>query len=498
MAVSRRAVVRYYHALVKAKANLIAELEAMLPGVAELPDSILTRHSPRPALLVAARPHLARLRTLEFAPVISGSNNDDPDWKQWSDPAAAEARIARFKRPLIHSDPAKADPLAFLIVKSMLLTGFDAPVEQVMYLDRNIREAELLQAIARVNRTHDKTKTAGLVVDYYGVARHLREALDAYDGGEVDGALQSLGDEVPRLRDRHFRTVELFRSRGVDDVADAETCVELLRDERLRAEFQIKLKQFLSTLDLILPRPEALPYVNDAKQLSYIQVRARNRYRDDARPIGKDVGAKVRQLIDEYVLSLGIDPKIPPVSLTDVHFAEAVDKARSPRSKASEMEHALRYHIRQHQSEDPEHYRTLSDRLDEILAELKGRWEELVEALAKLVKQAQAGRQQDDTGLDPVLHAPFFHVLNREVPAEAAASDAGRQALVALTVELVDHIRTEIGHVDFWSNAGKQMELQKWLTRQLDNADHLIPFEAQEAVADRLMELAKANHHRLT
>jgi hypothetical protein len=105
----------------------------------------------------------------------------------------------------------KADPLAFLIVKSMLLTGFDAPIEGVMYLDRPIREAELLQAIARVNRT-GHGKQFGIVVDYYGVAHHLKEALNVYADEDIDGALQSLKDEIPVLRDRHLRVVDLFRS----------------------------------------------------------------------------------------------------------------------------------------------------------------------------------------------------------------------------------------------------------------------------------------------
>jgi len=102
------------------------------------------------------------------------------------------------------------DPLAFLIVKSMLLTGFDAPIEGVMYLDRPIREAELLQAIARVNRT-GHGKTAGILVDYYGVARHLKDALSAYSAEEIEGALQSLADEIPKLRDRHARVIGIFQ-----------------------------------------------------------------------------------------------------------------------------------------------------------------------------------------------------------------------------------------------------------------------------------------------
>jgi len=70
----------------------------------------------------------------------------------------------------------KTDPLSILVVNNMLITGFDAPVEQVLYLDRKIVAHELLQAIARVNRTHGPKK-CGYVVDYIGVARHLNEAL---------------------------------------------------------------------------------------------------------------------------------------------------------------------------------------------------------------------------------------------------------------------------------------------------------------------------------
>lgn len=71
--------------------------------------------------------------------------------------------------------------------------------------------------------------------------------------------MQSLKDEVPALRDRHLRVVDLFRSRDIESLDDVETCVEVLADERLRAEFTVKLKQFLGSLDMVLPRPEGLP-----------------------------------------------------------------------------------------------------------------------------------------------------------------------------------------------------------------------------------------------
>ena len=318
-----------------------------------------------------------------------------------------------------------------------------------------------------------------------------------YGDEDLEGALQSLQDEIPKLRDRHRRAVAVFTERGVEELADTERCVELLRDERLRAEFHVKLKQFLASLDLVLPRPEGLPFVRDARTLAFIQARASNRYRSGERLIGKEVGEKVRKLIDDHVISLGIDPRIPPISLTDADFESHVGREGSSRAKASEMEHALRYHVRKHLDEDPEHYRKLSERLEGILEELTGQWDALAEALKDLVREARAGRQVDETGLDPATEAPFLALLRREVAGDEALEGEALARLCAVTVELVDHIRQELRLVDFWCNTGAQIVLRHWIVQFLDEHDVIKPFERLAAVADRLVELAKANHHRL-
>jgi type I restriction enzyme, R subunit len=494
VAYSRLAAIRYTAALAQARDELVAEAEALDPKLRELDDVALEKRPRKVRAAVRAWRGLAMLKQLELATIISGSNSDDPAYKEWTDAAKIEARIARFKKPLGEATD-KTDPLAFLIVKSMLLTGFDAPVEGVMYLDRPIREAELLQAIARVNRT-GRGKKAGIVVDYYGVARHLKQALAEYAAEDIEGALRSLADEIPRLRDQHHRVMDLFRSRGVDDLADSEPGVQLLADERLRAEFTVKLKQFLGTLDLVLPRPEALPYVKDAKRLGFIYDRARRRYRDGAPEIGKSVGAKVRKLIDEHIVSLGVDPKIPPISITDAQFAAHVEKQVSPRAKASEMEHAARHHIRQHIDQDPVHYGKLSERLEEILKTYGQNWEQLAMALSAFVGEVERGRKADDTGLDPQTQAPFFAILKEERQKHQPVTASDARWLAGLTVQLVDTIRAEVGVVGFWKNAHAQEVLRGAVFTFLDDHE-IVPFDSADAVADRLLELAKANHARL-
>jgi type I restriction enzyme R subunit len=498
VAYSRLATIRYYAAFLSARNELLADAEALPPADKALDDEALCLRPPKAQAMVQAWRYREALRAIEFAPVISGGNNDDPAWKAWTESSMQEQRIKRFKKPLRHADPKKTDPLAFLIVKSMLLTGFDAPIEGVMYLDRPIREAELLQAIARVNRT-GHGKRAGIVVDYYGVANHLKEALAAYTDEDVAGALRSLKDEVPILRDRHLRAIDLFRSRGVESLDDTEACVAILANEKRRAEFTVKLKQFLASLDLVLPRPEGLPFSGDAKRLAFIHTRARNRYKDMP-VLGKDVGAKVRKLIDDHVISLGVDPKIPPISLTDADFDAHVSRQANNRAKASEMEHAIRSHIRKHLDEDPVRYRKLSERLRDILQQLNEQWDELIAALQKIIDELRQGKAANEDGLPdlPEHTLPFLRILIEAIVGDSPPDAALLQRMADLTVELVDTIADEVKLAGFWrpSRKPQQDALQTAIFERL-MASGWVDLGKVEALVDRLIELARANHDKL-
>ena len=521
VATSRLAAVRYRDALLRARDELVAEIEALDP--AQTTPEAIDRAGELPtktARLVRASAHLPLIRALDFVPVISGSHNDDPDWLQWSDGDKHKTNIAAFKRRLgvvSENEPGQLSPVAFLIVKSMLLTGFDAPVEQVLYLDRSIKEAELLQAIARVNRTASG-KNVGYVVDYFGVGEHLKQALAAYSSDDLEGLLQSIADELPKLTDRRQRVRRIFLERLVerfDTDDDVEACVAVLEDERLRAAFEVALKQYLSTLDIVMPRPESLPFQRDAKFFGMVQVRARRRYREGDTFDVSLYGEKVRSLIDDHVLALGVDQKIPPVSITAPDFRSKVSSLRTDRAKASEMEHAIRYHIRKHADEDPAHYTKLSEKLDRILEALKEKWDQLALALSDLVDEAVQGRQVDSTGLDPKTEAPFYGLLGQELEAEAtadrgltvkdalpAALSAAQAALLReTTVALVSHVQREISVVGFWRNIYAQEVLRKWVVQYLDgqqvDGHDLFKLDRLSEVADHVIELARVNHVKL-
>src|SRR5262249_30033718 len=143
---------------------------------------------------------------------------------------------------------------------------------------------------------------------------------------------------------------------------------------------------FAKTVNAVLPDPAAKPYLPDAKRFAVVKMTATRRYRVDGGEFDLAAyGAKIRALIDDHITSLGIDQKLPPIALTAPDFAEKVGALPGPRAKASEMEHAIRHHITVHRGEDPARYQRLSERLEQILEELKNDWDQQVLALQGLL-----------------------------------------------------------------------------------------------------------------
>jgi len=500
VAVSQEAVVLYQKFLVVARDELVREVEAIDPALLALADEELLAQSEDSRTLVAAHKNLERVKALEFAAVISKRHNQSADWNQWTDQGKIKARIADFKKPFVHADPEKCSNLAMLCVMKMLLTGFDAPVEQALYLDRKIIEHELLQAIARVNRS-SQDKKCGYIIDYVGIARELRTALtDSEEGGKrPPTGIETVREEIPRLQDRHRKALDVFHSRGIMTLMPIDPCIDLLEDVKIRAEFLNRTGAFFASLSIVMPRPEALPFVRDAKILGFIAKVAANLYRDSQLNL-EGVDRRIKRLIDEYVSAQGIDPRIAPCAITDIGFLEQVKHKKDARARASEMKHALRHQIRMRFDEDPEHYKNLSKRLEEILQEFRDNWGRLEEALRKFIKE-ELEREGKETvpGLDPRLHAPFFGTLKKAVEKETGKElkndDPVFREVIELTVATVEEIQGNIRRVDFWKFNTNRESLQKKVYRILRKSGKVAQ-KKLEKLAARVVDQAK-NLHRL-
>ena len=427
---------------------------------------------------------LDELEGPQSAVIISGTHNDPERLRNHTDPVKQKEHIKQFTQPLNDST------LSFLVVKDMLLTGFDAPIAQVMYLDRKLMDHNLLQAIARVNRTKEG-KSRGFIVDYYGLSDYLSQALEVFTSEDVQGALKSLKDEIPRLKVRHARAMKHFA--GVD-AADIEACIDVLEHEEIRQQFEIDFRKFAQSMDIIMPDPSARPYINSLKLLGKINIGARNRYRDSQLSIA-GCGAKVRQLIEEHLHATGVDPKIPPIDLLASNFKDHVLAMKSPKAKASEVEHAIKAHITVKIDDDPAYYKKLSERLSSIIKQHGEHWEELVQQLLLFRDHIEADRKAgaEELGLTETEFA-FRNILNEAVCAKEdneALPESIHQEIIDLTKKLVEIMDEASNIVDFFKKYDEIKTMKTKIKHGLIDTSFGDDEKLRKVVIDGFMELAK-------
>lgn len=428
---------------------------------------------------VAYKETLDSLNGPESALIFSAVHNDKEHLAKWHLRRQDQNKlIERFKR--------KDDPLSILIVCDMLLTGFDAPIEQVMYLDTPLREHNLLQAIARTNRKYDESKTYGLVVDYWGISEALKDALAVFSSDDVVGALEPKADELPRLESRHQVALKFFHA--VKNKNDLDACVGALEDADVRHEFEAAFKKFAQSLDMLYPDPKALAFVDDARWLGKIRQASRARYRD-GKPDYSEYGAKVRKLIEDAVVADGIQILVKEVSLFSHDFETKIGSLKSNKAKASEMEHAIRHEIHVKLEQNPVFYRSLRERLEEIIAEYKAKRIDAAEQLSllqRLVEQMNTGAKEsaEDLDLSESGYA-IYGLLEQARPSKVEDGYSPNRDLASLIDDAIEPF-TKL--VDWHKKDDILREIRKRVKRQLRASG--VP--NVNALAGKLVDLAKA------
>ncbi|KDN85729.1 type I site-spific deoxyribonuclease [Kitasatospora cheerisanensis KCTC 2395] len=498
---TRRVAVRYRDALLAARAELVAEAEKLSEALLEkAPEELKGRQ----AVQVAARRKLDLLKTIDFVPVISEGQNDTEDLATWTDGAGQEAAIDRFRKAFPESPSESDKPIAFLIVRTMLLTGFDAPIEQAMYLDRRIKEAELLQAVARVNRVADR-KACGFVVDYAGVSKHLQAAMEAYSADDAEGKPIDFAVEIAKLEPRRNRLMMLFTDRGVspaDDPLSIEACVELLADEDLRDKFEVALRKFLMAVETVMPRSEAKPFLADVRLFALVAKWTRARYREMAEFDPSLYGEKVRELIDRHVIALGVSQVIPPAEITAQDFAPKVQALPGAKAQASEMQHAIRHHLDVYFNQDPAEYGKLRERLEQILAEYAEQWEQQVLLFQALVDEViqvhEYGSNSEDATLGKLskLEQALYGAIVEEVLTDGIVPDTTRDHFVSVVTEIESLAFDRTRKKNFWNNQVARSDFQKAIVGVLVTAEVGESHHAAH-LADKLFEIVSHRRHEL-
>ncbi|ABI69547.1 type I restriction endonuclease subunit R [Syntrophomonas wolfei] len=496
VATSREAAVRYKKFVDAALSNAIIELENNNP----------------------LRLDLDRLRKLKTDVIISGNHNDKKHLKVYSDKSKHEVSIKSFKLSFDAEENGVTGDMGIIIVNNMLLTGFDAPVEQVMYLDRVIVAHNLLQAIARVNRVSGTGKDKGYVVDYVGIGHHLRRAIDNYDEREQKEVIDTLSFPEEELRDlvtSHKAVMELISNYGLKDLSDYDAFFDLFYDEDARFDFMLVFKQFTRCLNLVFPSREALKYMADYQALNEINVLAAKHFRDERLSM-KDVPPKLRSITDQYLESKGIDVKVKPISILDDDFEKQVGKRNRAKTKAAEVEHAIRHHLDIELDDDPDLQASFSAALAEIFQQFRDNWQKIYEELEKLRIRIINASKEPTYGLHRKKQMPFFRMFNKEIFG-AGDADHGKtkfeaadgkgtytvneedkiSLLVDLTQEAFFIVERELKLTGFWGSIPARNKLKAELQRMLLSEEYIIlpnVVKNRHHIISRIMEIAEKNN----
>lgn len=422
---------------------------------------------------------LDELSDYESVVIISGGHNDKPEMKKHHLATNDEKKqIENFKKSFSKSK------LAFIIVCDKLLTGFDAPIEQVMYLDKPIKEHNLLQAIARTNRTYDK-KDYGLIVDYYGVSRFLEEALGIFTKSDIQGALQPIDSEIPRLQSRHRAAINYF---DYINKSNSDACVQVLEPEDVRNEFETAFKRFVESMDMVMPNPKARPYVDDLKFLGKVRQMAKSRYREEEMNI-TECGEKVRQLIAEHLHASSVEVLHDPIDILSNKFEQQINEAQSEDAKASEMEHAIRHEIKVKMEENPVYYSSLKEKLEELINSRRANQMEIIDFVDSLREMVNDMRQTTQKGEEHGFtreQYPFFQMLEHELPEEENEDLKDFTFIVTGIVQSKAVIEwTEKDDVQ----REMRSEIKKKLRKKVDK-------QKLEAVTQQLMDLAIVHYKK--
>lgn len=297
-------------------------------------------------------------------------------WDKYELTQADKERFAeRFKLSL------DEDNLSILIVVDMLLTGFDAPILQVLYLDQGIKEHNLLQAIARVNRPYNEKKKHGLIIDYWGISKNLRDAFELYDSTDIQDIIAPLDDAKSQLQLRHAKVMSHFSTVNKNDW---DAILTLLTPIDKREEFEYDFKQFSKYMDMVLPDPDAIKYRSDLSFLAKTRAAIRTAFIDENLDL-RELGEKVKKLIEESIKSEETIRLIPPTKIDRINFLKLVDSYKSNKVKASIVVAKVRKILSDNEDKNPVLYKTLREELEDIISELEKQKYEDAKTVKKLI-----------------------------------------------------------------------------------------------------------------
>jgi len=434
----------------------------------------------------------------------------------WSQMMARHKTEEEYNRQIIDAFKGSGDP-EILIVVSKLLTGFDAPRNTVLYVCKSLKEHNLLQAIARVNRLYEDggtEKQFGFIVDYEGLLGELDSALttysafEGYEAADLAGTVHDVREEIRKLPQLHDQLWDLFKP--VRNKKDMEQFEQHLADEALRHEFYARLKAFSRCLHISLSSDKLFDVFDEAKvdalkrdwkQFSELKRSVQLRYQETVDV--REFEPKIQKLLDDHVVAMPAETIIEAVNINDPDALKAVveETGVSEASRADRIASATRRAITEKMDEDPTFYKQFSELLEETIRAYREKrlsereYLNSVLDLASKVARKDRGRDVPESIRGDEDAQAFFGVLEGQLKIKDDEPVAGDEA-ASIALEIIDIIKSHL-IVDIWSNEVAQNKLRNAIDDYFfdvlrDERGIDLPVEVLDDLELKIMDLARA------
>ena len=307
-------------------------------------------------------------------------SNEYAEYKLTND--QQEKLLNKFRDPL--------SPLKFVIVTSKLLTGFDAPILQCMYLDKPMKDHTLLQAVCRTNRVYEAQKKCGLIVDYVGVFDDYANAL-RFDEASVKTVIKNINEVKACIPEFLKDCLDFFPGvdRTIGNFRGLQDAQECLKDENVKAKFCSHYTRLHKCWEVVSPDKDLLPYKNDYIWLSQVY--------ESIRPsVGPGnlmwtiLGPKTIELIHENVVSIDIGESVEDLVVSDTRLLEECLKNENKRNRTIiEIEKMLKLRLGNSKHSGTKEFKLLSQKLKELQEKLRQQQIDSIQFLKDLLALAR-------------------------------------------------------------------------------------------------------------